>query len=117
MVLCHARIGGDHFSGTGVAAGLKQPTRGARAVRLQFRAGTLRIFGLAAGGVCRAIRVTPDAVRSYRTFSPLPAWKPGVSLPAVSFLWHFPSVLARPTNAGPSRLDVIKHRALKNPPG
>src|SRR5436309_4461427 len=30
------------------------------------------IFGLAAGGVCRAIVVTNDAVRSYRTISPLP---------------------------------------------
>jgi hypothetical protein len=39
---------------------------------LTLRAGTLRLFGLAAGGVCRAIRVTPDAVRSYRTISPLP---------------------------------------------
>jgi len=31
------------------------------------------LFGLAAGGVCLAVRVTPDAVRSYRTISPLPA--------------------------------------------
>ena len=31
-----------------------------------------RIFGLAAGGVCRAVDVTIDAVRSYRTISPLP---------------------------------------------
>jgi hypothetical protein len=30
------------------------------------------IFGLAAGGVCRAVIVTDDAVRSYRTISPLP---------------------------------------------
>ena len=35
------------------------------------RAGTLRIFGLAAGGVCRAGDVTTAAVRSYRTISPL----------------------------------------------
>ncbi len=31
------------------------------------------LLALAPGGVCRAIRVTPDAVRSYRTVSPLPA--------------------------------------------
>ena len=30
------------------------------------------LFGLAAGGVCRATRVTTSAVRSYRTISPLP---------------------------------------------
>src|SRR5215204_4640024 len=39
---------------------------------LSSRARTRRIFGLAAGGVCRAIDVTIDAVRSYRTISPLP---------------------------------------------
>src|SRR5262249_38636850 len=48
------------------------------------------LFGLAPRGVYPAIPVTRDAVRSYRTFSPLPsprrrgAW-------AVCFLWHFPS--------------------------
>lgn len=31
------------------------------------------LFGLAPGGVCRAVRVTTCAVRSYRTISPLPA--------------------------------------------
>jgi hypothetical protein len=31
--------------------------------------------------------VTGAAVRSYRTFSPLPARQAG---PAVYFLWHFP---------------------------
>src|SRR5438067_2278563 len=36
-----------------------------------------RIFGLAAGGVCLAIDVTIDAVRSYRTFSPLPTLSNG----------------------------------------
>ena len=33
---------------------------------------TLRIFGLAASGVYPAAGVTTDAVRSYRTISPLP---------------------------------------------
>ena len=32
-----------------------------------------RIFGLAAGGVCLAIGVATNAVRSYRTISPLPS--------------------------------------------
>ncbi len=31
------------------------------------------LFGLAPGGVCRAVRVATCAVRSYRTISPLPA--------------------------------------------
>ena len=36
------------------------------------RAASRCLFGLAGGGVCPAIAVTRDAVRSYRTFSPLP---------------------------------------------
>ena len=36
------------------------------------RAGTVCLFGLAAGGVCLAANVTTRAVRSYRTISPLP---------------------------------------------
>ncbi len=49
-------------------------------------AGALRLFGLAAGGVCLAADVTTRAVRSYRTISPLPALRR-----AVFFLLHFPS--------------------------
>ena len=41
-------------------------------------------LGLAPCGVCLAASVAKRAVRSYRTFSPLP-------LRAVCFLWHFPS--------------------------
>ena len=41
-------------------------------------------LGLAPCGVYRAAHVAVRAVRSYRTFSPLP-------LRAVCFLWHFPS--------------------------
>ena len=45
-----------------------------RSERRAFRRETtpFRIFGLAAGGVCHAAGVTTDAVRSYRTISPLP---------------------------------------------
>jgi len=42
---------------------------------LTERAAPSPLFGLAPRGVCPAIRITPDAVRSYRTFSPLPAPK------------------------------------------
>ncbi len=45
------------------------------------------LFGLAPGGVYPATRVTTRAVRSYRTFSPLPPARAGS---AVCFLWHFP---------------------------
>jgi hypothetical protein len=68
-----------HSSGPRITAGLKRPTR-----RL-WRAEPARIsgvpesspenpslFGLAPCGVCPARRITVAAVRSYRTFSPLP---------------------------------------------
>jgi len=45
-----------------------------------------RIFGLAPAGVCRAARVTPSAVGSYSTVSPLP-----IRRMAVCSLWHCPS--------------------------
>jgi len=67
-----SRRGGDHFSGTRVAARLKRPTHGCDGIApVPPQARALRIFGLAAGGVYLAARVTPDAVRSYRTISPL----------------------------------------------
>jgi len=54
-----------------------------------FREGDAPLLALAPGGVCRAVSVTRDAVRSYRTVSPLPP------LPkAVCFLWHFPAAHA-----------------------
>ena len=48
------------------------PRSGPTEVGVRAGAGTLRIFGLAAGGVCHAAVVTNSAVRSYRTISPLP---------------------------------------------
>ena len=62
------KLGGNHYS--------KRPTWSRR------RAPVDRL-GLAPCGVCPAALVTLRAVRSYRTFSPLP-------LRAVYFLWHFP---------------------------
>ena len=50
------------------------------------RATSPPLFGFAPDGVYLASSVTGQAVRSYRTFSPLPAFRP-----AVCFLWHFPS--------------------------
>ena len=62
------------------------------------------LFGLAPGGVYPAADVTTSAVRSYRTFSPLPTAAPSPSgakntapsgelrqdSVAVCFLWHWP---------------------------
>ena len=45
------------------------------------------LFGLAPCGVCPARCIAAAAVRSYRTFSPLP-------MQAVYFLWHFPEAHA-----------------------
>ena len=57
------------------------------------------LFGLAPGGVFPATDVTTSAVRSYRTFSPLPnltnlGYATKVSSWAVYFLWHYPSAHA-----------------------
>ena len=55
------------------------------------------LFGLAPGGVYNAVPVTRDAVRSYRTISPLPAGKQ-----AVYFLLHWPSAHAAQVLPGTS---------------
>jgi len=71
-----------------VAAHLTRPTRElVRAARCGSKPH-VPLFGLAPGGVYHAIDVATDAVRSYRTISPLPTQrKRGL---AVYFLWHFP---------------------------
>jgi len=61
----------SHSSGRIVTNTLMRPTRFRREPRLEPESsGTL--FGLASGGVYPATSVTRSAVRSYRTFSPLP---------------------------------------------
>ncbi len=51
------------------------PERHRRGMPAQLRrAGAPFLFGLAPGGVCPATPVTSRAVRSYRTFSPLPVF-------------------------------------------
>src|SRR6478672_5827801 len=61
-----------HSSATPVARRLKQPTRTATRTRAGAFAPLPSLFGLAPGGVCRAVSVAGNAVRSYRTVSPLP---------------------------------------------
>ncbi len=73
-----AVAGDDHSSGTPVTGRLVRPTRAAarklaRPARARDGTGLPPLFGLAPGGVYRAVPVAGDAVRSYRTLSPLPA--------------------------------------------
>ena len=64
------------------------------------------LFGLAPCGVYPATAFTDGAVRSYRTFSPLPqAMKPR----AVCSLWHWPSL-----SLDAQIPDVIRHTALRS---
>ena len=94
----------DHSSGTAIARGLERPTRWL-GTGSPHRA---TLFGLAPCGVLPATDVTAGAVRSYRTFSPLPPsalratvgkLREGPALRstrsvrrrAVCFLCHFPS--------------------------
>lgn len=53
------------------------------------------LFGLAPSGVCHAASVTRDAVRSYRTFSPLLFCKSGLFSVALSASSHLPGVTWR----------------------
>ncbi len=77
-----------HSSGTRLAARLTRPTRAAERKRPcpappACTAGATRppLFGLAPGGVYRAAPVARDAVRSYRTVSPLPAGPVSLATP------------------------------------
>lgn len=67
-------------------------------------AASSRLFGLAPCGVYLAACITACAVRSYRTFSPLPLL-PG----AVSSLWHLPSAGLETSIPG-----VTRHTALRS---
>jgi len=76
--------GNDHSSNPVIADGLQRPTRwlGRRAVCSgpSEPDPMATLFGLAPCGVLPATRVATGAVRSYRTFSPLPragrVWRP-----------------------------------------
>ena len=70
-----------HSSGTPVAGRLVQPTRTAARKHAcrpspEGNAGRPSLFGLAPGGVYHAVPVAGNAVRSYRTLSPLPGLVP-----------------------------------------
>ncbi|CAH1664617.1 conserved hypothetical protein [Chelatococcus asaccharovorans] len=61
------------------------------------------LFGFAPGGVYRAVCVTADAVRSYRTLSPLP----GIEMPG--------GLLSVALSLGLPPPDVIRHRVSVEP--
>ena len=102
-----ATIRDGHSSGTMFAHGLEQPTRTASLTRapaalspLGERPALPSLFGLAPGGVYHAGSVAGAAVRSYRTFSPLPCQSPEGRWRAVRSLWHFPWGRPRRTLSG-----------------
>ena len=121
-VLYPLGAGGDHLSGPAVAGRLsrvcgKRPTRRPHGSEEPLAPGpgaacADRLLGLAGGGVCRAGDVAAAAVRSYRTFSPLPVPRRAIGrvfsvalsrrLPSVAVSHHralscsdFPPCLAR----------------------
>jgi hypothetical protein len=85
-----------HSSGIAVTCYLTRPTRAVIARNPQ-----LPLFGLAPGGVFPATPVTRSAVRSYRTFSPLPTCVGGIFSVALSLRSPSP--------------DVIRHRVPWSP--
>jgi len=102
-----------HSSGTPVARRIKQPTRTTGPDGPEACAPTSFLFGLAPGGVCRAVSIAGNAVRSYRTVSPLP--RPiHYAAVVVCSLWHCPWGLS-PLAREQSPPDVIRHRSSMEP--
>jgi hypothetical protein len=91
----HSSGNDNHSSSPAIAHRVQRPTRWPGAGRPH----NATLFGLAPCGVLPAIRVATDAVRSYRTFSPLPF---DSRLRAVYFLCHCPS--SYPARALPGAL-------------
>ena len=86
-----AAAGDDHSSSLAIAGGVKRPTRKRR------MGHPASLFGLAPCGVLPATRVATRAVRSYRTFSPLPdhCWPGGMFSVPLSFGLPRPGVTRR----------------------
>ena len=74
----------SYLSRINITINFKQPT--------QTQIGALKsLFGFAPGGVCHAVYVTINAVRSYHTFSPLPKFG-GIFSVALSLEFPLPGV-------------------------
>jgi hypothetical protein len=92
----------DHSSGTPVTKCFAQPTRAAGPEKPDIpRNIAPPLFGLAPGGVYLATPVTEGAVRSYRTFSPLPK--------------NFGGSFSVALSLGSPPPDVIRHRFSVEP--
>ena len=80
-----------HSSGPRIAARLKRPTRrfAAPSRHVLRRTRGPSLFGLAPCGVCPARHITAAAVRSYRTFSPLPGTRSKAGLRRYVFCGTF----------------------------
>jgi len=88
------------------AASSNQPERQVwkltRSSRKPLAVGMAFLFGLAPGGACRAISVARNAVRSYRTLSPLPrACRGGLLSVALSLGSPPPGVTRHPVSMEP----------------
>jgi len=95
---------GDHFSGPAVASRLKQPTRGCAGLRRRVLWPRLSAYlALLPVGFAMPLGSPPNAVRSYRTISPLPEENPFGISPG--------GLLSVALSVGLLRLDVIKHQA------
>jgi len=92
--------GDDYSSSAAVAGNVEQPTRTSVQDRTCRARRRVSLHGLAPDGVYHARPVAGPAVRSYRTFSPLPEIR--CRGRAVCFLWHFP--WGRPRRALPGIL-------------
>lgn len=86
---------GNHSSRMYVTIHLKQPTRIPREQRVISKRFSGFLFGLAPSGVYLAIAVTNNAVRSYRTISPLPTFAGGIFSVALSVGLHLPGITWR----------------------
>jgi hypothetical protein len=80
-----------HSSGTQLALRLTRPTRAAERERSRHARCLPPLFGLAPGGVYPALSVAGEAVRSYRTLSPLPGG-PEALAGRFAFCGTFPGV-------------------------
>ena len=117
----NAGNGDGHSSGTPVAERLVRPTRAAvrRFARLPDISGCLPLLlGLAPGGVFPAAAVAGSAVRSYRTFAPLPGMPGGLFSVALSLGSPPPGVTRHRTSVEPGLSSPRrKRRAAIRPSG
>jgi hypothetical protein len=90
-----------------VAAGLPLARRAGTHSNLWSRAAVSSLFGLAPCGVYPATGVTAGAVRSYRTFSPLPA-------PVSRYRRYLLCGTGRIASLDARTPDVIRHTALRS---